>query len=573
MQFQLYKWFVYFIVEQLFELIKSPLKTYKQYFKKFVVSLKTKSKKINSAYNIFLQINSSTWKKQITEEKKSLDNNKKYVLVEGFVNHPGYFLINLIAGKYLMDVYRLPGAGLLPKPDPKQELLFQSYGINIFYYMSDRNYNFFDKIRYGLWSINLLKKIIDIDLFLNLKINGINIGKAVYDHYLRMSGVGTVEHLTKELFSGMVNALSYYNFSRDLFRNNSFPVFVQSEKQFVPYSIVFQSALKAGGVVYARGGGPTSFTLRKYDNINQVYMNTFRFDRKLYDYVYKNYRGQAVKLGGDIIRKRFAGDSGPNDIPDAALAFKKDQAIIQREELCDRFGWDVKRPIVGILANNLTDGVFTNRWALFRDNLQWLRQTLKFVRKINEVNWFVKPHPSDIRNKVKTDTKGEYLKWAKYCKHVQFLPEDVGSSSLPEIVDVVLTARGSAGLEYSCFGIPCILGGESLYSGLGFTYEPQSLKEYFDLLMNIHKIPSLEIKKVNRAKIFAYIYLILSRVETDFIPVFSMFKDYDEEKLWNDSSMLIKENDYKNDRLRKMIKIQVHKNCQHLLNYDWIGLS
>jgi len=569
----LYKWLICFIGEQLFVFIKLPVKFCIKFFKECSYLSKKNKIAIEHAFQNFLRVNSLVWKKQKRGKKESIGNDEEYVLIEGLVNHPGYLLINLIIGKHLMDAYSMPGACLLHKPDRKQELLFKSYEINTFFYLSDRKDNFLDRIRNGLWSVKLLKRIRGIDAFIKFKINGINIGKSVYDQYLRTSGIGTVEHFSKALFRGTINALGYYQYCQKLFSSQSFPVVVQAEKQFVPYNIIFQTALKYGGVVYSRGGGPTSFTLRKYDNIDQIYINTFRYSRELYDYVYLNYRKQAVKIGEKIIRKRFAGESGPNDIPDAAFAFKKDQCLVQRKDLCDRFGWDVNRPIVGILANNLTDGVFTNRWGLFRDNLQWLRQTLKAVRNIDNVNWFVKPHPSDIKNRVKTDTRGEYEKWTHDCRHVHFLPEDVGSASLPGIVDVILTAHGSAGLEYSCFGKPCILGGESLYSGLGFTYEPQTQEEYFVFLENLHKLQPLEESQMDKVKTFAYIYLVLSRVKTDLAPVFSVSIDYDEEKLWIDAAALIQKNNYKQDQLRKMIKVQVFKKHRHLLNYNWIDLE
>jgi hypothetical protein len=225
------------------------------------------------------------------------------------------------------------------------------------------------------------------------------------------------------------------------------------------------------------------------------------------------------------------------------------------------------------MANNLTDGVFTNNWSLFRDLLTYLRRTLQAARKIEHINWLVKAHPSDIKNRVKTDTRGEYEKWAKDCRHIQFLPDDVGSNSLPGIVNVILTAHGSAGIEYSCFSIPCILGGESLYSGLGFTYEPQTQAEYFTLLENLHTLPRLDESQVEKAGVFAYVYLVLSRVQCNLVPYFSVFNDYDETKLWRGAADLVQNTAPVNDRLGMMIQIQVRERYRHLLNYDWIGLS
>ncbi|MFB6187258.1 MAG: hypothetical protein ABEI86_10375, partial [Halobacteriaceae archaeon] len=54
-------------------------------------------------------------------------------------------------------------------------------------------------------------------------------------------------------------------------------------------------------------------------------------------------------------------------------------------------------------------------------------------------------------------------------------------------------------------GIPAILAGESRYSGFEFTIEPQSKKEYFDILDDIGTVGSLTPKQVNKALIMMYI--------------------------------------------------------------------
>ena len=46
------------------------------------------------------------------------------------------------------------------------------------------------------------------------------------------------------------------------------------------------------------------------------------------------------------------------------------------------------------------------------------------------------------------------------------------------LADAIITCISTAGLEYSAQGIPCVLGGEGGYSGLGFTIKPNDVGEY-----------------------------------------------------------------------------------------------
>ena len=72
-------------------------------------------------------------------------------------------------------------------------------------------------------------------------------------------------------------------------------------------------------------------------------------------------------------------------------------------------GWDQDKPIVAILASDLTDGVFINSWSLFKDRLTWIRKTLLEITNIKNINWLLKPHPNDEKHKVVTDT----ITWTK----------------------------------------------------------------------------------------------------------------------------------------------------------------
>lgn len=494
------------------------------------------------------------------------------ILIEGLSSHKAYLMINLVIGAHLMERYGLRGAALLHEPDAEVEMFFRSYGITEFHYLSRRKQSFFSQLGFALKALAVLASRPDMDDFLKWNDSGVHIGKAVYDNYLRSQGKGTVDTFSLTFFSMLVLALSYHDFLEGLFAGGRFPVVVQAERQFVPESIVFQNALAHGAKVYHRGGGPTSFTIRMFDHPDQAYRNTHRYGRELFDYVWNHYRERAEKEGGDFIESRFSGNIRQNDIKDAALAFAGDGSL-DRDKLCAMFGWDPKRPIVAVMSNMLNDGVFTNRWSLFRDNLTWLDRTVQAIADIDSVNWLVKAHPSDKKNNVMLTGRNVYEKWAKDRAHVAFFPNEWGSRALPGIVDAVLTAHGSAGIEYSCFGIPCVIGGESLYSGLGFVHEPQTRDEYFSMLRNMHTLKPLGRDRIARAKVFAYIYLILSRVRSGILPDVSVYADYDGEKYLRDAAALLREHDPLAEKLGRMIRIQVRKGYRHLLNYDWVGLD
>ena len=69
---------------------------------------------------------------------------------------------------------------------------------------------------------------------------------------------------------------------------------MQTEIQFIPAAIMFQSALKNGVNVYSKFGKSNSFTVRKCTNIDQKYTSRDRFSKlrrynRSLEIVFKNF--------------------------------------------------------------------------------------------------------------------------------------------------------------------------------------------------------------------------------------------------------------------------------------------
>ena len=104
---------------------------------------------------------------------------------------------------------------------------------------------------------------------------------------------------------------------------------------------------------------------------------------------------------------------------------KNEKKTITKKELCEKLGWDQNKPVVVVLATDLTDGVFDCSWSLFRDRLTWIRETLHEIKNVQNINYLIKPHPNEendpiwyYRNVV-TDTISEYKKTLLFAKNTE----------------------------------------------------------------------------------------------------------------------------------------------------------
>jgi hypothetical protein len=515
--------------------------------------------------------NSQKWKFKKESTNKNTD---KYILITSLVNHSGYRASEIVIGKNLIEMFECKGYGLLGKYDLKSKLIFESFGIKKFFFLNDLN--FFMRLKYFLKACSIIKSYKTVEDFFEFNINGINFGRAVYDNYIRFTGIGTVNNFSPKMYLFLSKALSTYYQIKKIFDKFKFVASVQSERQFIPGSIIYQACLTNGINVYSRSGYSNTFSVRKYSDTREMWKCRERYSKKLYDEISNSIKEKAVEIGGTYIEKRFSGFPEYNAFHEYfersnSLKEKKyqknEKKTVSKSELCKELGWDQNIPIVAILASDLTDGVFDNTWSLFRDRLTWLRETLLEVINIKNVNWLLKQHPNDEKNKVVTDTISEYKKICSNSKHILPFPNNASIASIPKFVHVVLTHSGSASYEYPCMGIPVLQACETVCSGRDFTIDPGSKKEYFDLLHKIEKINKLNKDQIDQAKIYSFIYSELTMINVNLIAPFEL-ESFNDKTFWLEMIKLVDNYNEEEDLLKKMMKIQEKNNDRHTLNYN-----
>jgi hypothetical protein len=167
-----------------------------------------------------------------------------------------------------------------------------------------------------------------------------------------------------------------------------------------------------------------------------------------------------------------------------------------------------------------------------------------------------------------TDSLSEYKKICLNYKHISPLPNNVTIASIPKFVHSAVTMCGSASYEYPSFGIPVFQACESLCSGRGFTIDPESKEEYFDLLHKIEKINKLNKHQMDQAKIYAFIYSDLTRINVNLIAPFERGPMKNYKTFWSKMIKLVDNYNEEEDLLKKMMKIQEKNNDRHTLNYN-----
>lgn len=505
------------------------------------------------------------------KEKFLNKNSENFLLITSLLTSKLYSINNIIIGMNLCKILNKIPVALIRKDDFGTEIFMRSFGINKFYYIS--NENFFYRLKYLILSISLLKGVKNIDQLLKFKYKEIFFGKIIYDHYVRFIRVGSVSYIHPKFYLFFSQALMNYYQAKKIFDNLDIKEIVQTENQFIPSAPVFQLGLLNKCKIFCKIGRSNFISVRKYQNFSEVYKNRRRFSTKLFNHIFQKNKTIAINYGNQIIQKRISGHKKFGVDQSRSIEFKgmDDQDKIfdfTKNQLCEKLNWDNKLPIVTIFSNDFIDGIFTNSWNLYRDRIMWLRATLDYIKNIKNINWLIKPHPNEIKNKVKTSTPLEVQKYSKY-KNIRLFPKDYAIKPLSKIINCAVSAQGSVGYEYPALGVPCIICGESLSSGHGISIEPKTEEEYFNYLKNINEIDSVTKDQMDKAKVFIYIYSELSRVFSPLLPN-SLSNDFKYENFYHEYEKLIDNYDFKKDSLCINLKSQLSLGDRHTINYELI---
>ena len=529
-------------------------------FKDITVNLIKYNSKKNKEFKNYLKVNYNYWK-----NTNNVNRSNPKVLVTDFVSHPGYTTTTSVIGKYISKIENLETIGFVRNFDIRGPQILKSFGIKNICYL--KYGGLFKRLMFFLKSIKILKKYKNVDEFINYEEGNIKIGLLVYDHVLRHTQIGSTNKITFKFYLFLAEALGVNNFCKKFFSNNVIHSVIQAEKQFLPSAIIFQNALIHNCKVYSREGGVNCFSVRVCSDFSKSFSNKSLQSKKLFQYVLNNYKDKAIREGKKLINRRFSGLTSSNDLYGAHLSFKVGKKF-SKKDLCESLNWDLNKPIIGIFVSDFIDGNFESSWLLFKDNLSYLRSTLKHIKNIKDVNWIVKEHPIIDEKIGKTTTKKEFEIIVGNCEHIALFNNKFNASSLPNCLNLALSS-GSVGLEYPCFGIPSLICGESYYGGFGFTYEPRTQEEYFSCLKNINDPKRFKLSKdqVEKAIVYFYICFILTKINVPLIPYYNPSRNFDEKKLWSDFTYLIKNYDQNNDSFYKMLERQIKEKNRHKVDY------
>lgn len=215
-----------------------------------------------------------------------------------------------------------------------------------------------------------------------------------------------------------------------------------------------------------------------------------------------NERDQAIAESKEYLESRLKGNI---DQVDVQLAYAS-KAGYSEQHLRETLNLTRDVPIVFIFAHIIADAPHCSHFLLFKDYFVWIKETIEICKTIPDVYWLVKPHPA--AKAYSEEGIIEALVEAANVEHIKCVPADYNTNSAFQYAHSLVTINGTAGLEFSCFGVPVVLAGRPFYSEMGFCIEPKNMNEYIETLTKIKSVNRLNPEQIEKA------FLALSAFKT-----------------------------------------------------------
>jgi len=164
----------------------------------------------------------------------------------------------------------------------------------------------------------------------------------------------------------------------------------------------------------------------------------------------------------------------------SVLAFRHNDACIDRAGLCERYGWNPDKPIVTFYASNWFDWPHQLGMTRFRDFLDWTEATLAAAAANTDVNWLFKPHPAE--DWFGGISLADILEKTGRASNIAIAEKRWNGVQVMLTADAMVTYHGTAGVEFAALGKPVLLPDRGKYDDCGFAKLAASRADYLALL-------------------------------------------------------------------------------------------
>jgi hypothetical protein len=175
-----------------------------------------------------------------------------------------------------------------------------------------------------------------------------------------------------------------------------------------------------------------------------------------------------------------------------------------------RLGLD-DRPVILLATNVLGDSLTLGRQTFSQSMAEWIEKTIQFLAKREDIQLIIRVHPGEMLTHGTSMVDVVHQALEEIPPHIHLIEpsEKINTYDILDITDVGLVYTTTVGLEMAMRGIPVVVAGQTHYRNRGFTFDPSSWKNYFELLGSLldeEQVVRLSEDQVELAWRYAYLF-------------------------------------------------------------------
>jgi hypothetical protein len=324
---------------------------------------------------------------------------------------------------------------------------------------------------------------------LDLRFKDVDIGDLIYDSIIRHEvAVYTLPTVAVRFWKQIT--MAYFNVLviERVLQKNAVKYVVLSHKDYTEFGTIAR--------VCHRDSIPVILSFKKrMKKVKKSNVKAHRFAPTLQVLNETKNNQDKMKSTQEYLDVRFRGAS---DSFDSRNAFA-DKPVYTREMLFRKISVpDDGKPLVFIMLHEFSDAPHCSESMLYMDYYDWFTKTIDYVSKLDNAHWIAKVHP--VQYTTAEGVIADSLIQRHKGTNVHLCPGDMNTISIKDLAHAVVTAQGTAGVEFSSFGIPVVITGKAFYSGFGFSLEPATIAEYEGILSSIESLEALDEDQMKTAK-------------------------------------------------------------------------
>lgn len=416
---------------------------------------------------------------------------------------------------------------------------------------------------------NNLKKPNEI---LKIKYKNILIGPEIYDDILS-NGSATVRQIDFKTKESIRRAISTVEATNEILRRFKVKAGCCTHTKCSFDGIWIRVLLSKNIHVFQSFGGLGAIV--KFGNPEKNYPPKIMHPNRPPKTLIKEFKENRLNEATEFLNKRRKGLGFDWDAQAAYFPGKKK---FDRKEFLKKYKLSLNKKTIFVMLHAMSDGPHTKGLMMFDDFYHWFIYTLNRAGNIKKYNWIFKDHPRRLNYPDECDLKTE-IERLHYDNIAFVASETINSSCIEKIADGVVTAAGTAGLEYPSLGIPALICCKNGYHGLGCCHEAKNRLDYDVKLSKFSK--KLKVSADQKKQSLAAFFLMNDLIKRKLINGIFELKGNDEAINMSPNDALERlsqffQNEQKInsaskefDSLVKMIQDEKHSNNQILLlNYD-----